>query len=174
MYTIASNPVVHSPDQARPGRRVSEHTLTGGDDIATRVGLHSPEQKTKTQKGRLFPAVWSRSGDAWPGVAAEPSEPHGWDAVAPVTLSVGPVLRSMGRTLTERECTAQRPLLQAVVVCPLRSVWLVGCNHNLRERRFFLSFLERRGIGLLRGDDARAVRPRQRLLQMLRRGCAAA
>jgi HD-like signal output (HDOD) protein len=52
-------------------------------------------------------------------------------------LSVGSKLCSSGRTLTERECTVQRLALQATIVCPLRSVWMAGCNHIPLWHRFF-------------------------------------
>ncbi len=62
MYTVASNPVVHSPDQARPGRRVSEHTLTGPDDIATPRWC-SADTARQTKPGDADSSGWSRSGD---------------------------------------------------------------------------------------------------------------
>jgi len=59
MHTIALKPVTllysTGGEEAAP-----RNALSGGDDIATRDGLHSLEQKTKTQKGDCF----RRSGPA--------------------------------------------------------------------------------------------------------------
>lgn len=142
MYTIASKPGVHSSHRLRRSALRFRSHSHGWRRYRNPRWLAQPGTKNQNTKGAT---VSSGLVPLWRRIArrrrrtVRATRPGRCRASL---LSVGSELRSPGRTLTERNVLSISLYCKPSVACPLRSVWLAGCNHIPQAGRFFCRHLD--------------------------------